>query len=211
MRTHSLARKRKERASVVTTGFADQRWHSLRDGFNSFLRALPGDRALLPPSLARSSRKLDISVGMPGPHDFAVRVDAPRLSRSGTSTAFHASVFVTTAKRPSSIRRETARVVKVICPTWQEEISSMIPRNGIAPRLAVNHRTVRGSHIGVATLNAATLPTRDAKETTPCIGVRAFQPLPCRPRLGHVSLPTTTIYGDVAAGGKRFAKRIWQS
>src|SRR6266436_3053172 len=26
--------------------------HSLRDGFNGFLRALPGDRALLPPSLA---------------------------------------------------------------------------------------------------------------------------------------------------------------
>jgi hypothetical protein len=48
--------------------------HSLRDGFNGFLRALPGDRAFLPPSPARSSiRKLDISVGIPGPHDFAVR------------------------------------------------------------------------------------------------------------------------------------------
>jgi hypothetical protein len=31
--------------------------HSLRDGFNGFLRALLGDRALLPPSLPQSSRE----------------------------------------------------------------------------------------------------------------------------------------------------------
>ena len=42
-----------------------------------FLRARPGDRAFLPPSPARSStRGLDISVGISGPHDFAVRADA---------------------------------------------------------------------------------------------------------------------------------------
>ena len=46
--------------------------HSPRNGFNGFLRALPGDRALLPPSLA-VARQLDISVGASGPHDFAVR------------------------------------------------------------------------------------------------------------------------------------------
>jgi hypothetical protein len=37
------------------TGFAR---HSLRNGFNGFLRALPGDRALLPPSLADRSANL---------------------------------------------------------------------------------------------------------------------------------------------------------
>src|ERR1700738_4227969 len=36
------------------------------------LRALPGDRALLPPSSA-VARQLDTSVGVSGPHDFAVR------------------------------------------------------------------------------------------------------------------------------------------
>ena len=49
-RTHSLAcemQKARERSR--------HRWsrinrHSLRNGFNGFLRALPGDRALLPPS-----------------------------------------------------------------------------------------------------------------------------------------------------------------
>src|ERR1700692_2395446 len=46
---------------------------SLRNGFNGFLHALPGARALLPPSLRRSNTKLDASVGASGPHDFAVR------------------------------------------------------------------------------------------------------------------------------------------
>jgi len=56
---------------------------SLRNGFNGFLRALPGDRACLPPSPADLAcqnpvgptclRRLDASVGASGPHDFAVR------------------------------------------------------------------------------------------------------------------------------------------
>src|SRR3984893_17253873 len=45
-----------------------------RNGFNGFLRALPGDRAFLSPSLAKiASRKLDAGVEASGPHDFAVR------------------------------------------------------------------------------------------------------------------------------------------
>ena len=37
-------------------------------------RALPGDRAFLPPSPAKVAfRELDASVGASGPHDFAVR------------------------------------------------------------------------------------------------------------------------------------------
>ena len=49
--------------------------HSLRNGFNGLWRALPGDRAFLPPSPPRSSllRDLNASVGASGPHDFAVR------------------------------------------------------------------------------------------------------------------------------------------
>jgi hypothetical protein len=57
--------------------------HSLRDGFNGFLRALSGDRACLSPSPARcaSTRQLDASVEASGPHDFAVRDRRTRLSR----------------------------------------------------------------------------------------------------------------------------------
>src|SRR3982074_776820 len=59
-----------------------------RNGFNGFLRALPGDRACLPPSSAdrfclspvgpTPLRELDASVGASGPHDFAVRCNISR-------------------------------------------------------------------------------------------------------------------------------------
>jgi hypothetical protein len=56
---------------------------SLRNGFNGFLRALPGDRACLPPSSrGNNSAKLDASVGPSGPHDFAVRACLARLRRN---------------------------------------------------------------------------------------------------------------------------------
>jgi hypothetical protein len=47
------------------------------------LRALPGDRAFLPPSPARSfaSRELDTSVGVSGPHGFTVRSSHARQSQ----------------------------------------------------------------------------------------------------------------------------------
>src|ERR1700736_1782379 len=60
-----------------------------RNGFNGFLRTLPGDRAFLSPSSrglsharTRSGRhasaRLDAGVEASGPHDFAVRVSAGR-------------------------------------------------------------------------------------------------------------------------------------
>src|ERR1700761_1350064 len=62
---------------VVTTGSPEHpafpaRW------FYGLLRALPGDRAFLPPSPPGSlPRELDASVGASGPHDFAVRITRP--------------------------------------------------------------------------------------------------------------------------------------
>jgi hypothetical protein len=48
--------------------------------FYGLLRALPGDRAFLPPSLHwNEPAQLDASIGAPGPHDFAVRVSHVRL------------------------------------------------------------------------------------------------------------------------------------
>jgi hypothetical protein len=75
---------------------------SLRDGFNGVLRALPGDRAFLPPSPRRSSSaKLGASVGAPGPHDFSVRDLDDRLTR-GRVHRIPQPTFVTIAKRPSA-------------------------------------------------------------------------------------------------------------
>jgi len=91
--------------SVVTARFTGVTRPSLRNGFNGLSRALPGDRAFLPPSLRGKSRKLDASVGASGPHDFAVRDRAVRLRaiRTPNAAASIASrlTSVTIAKRPS--------------------------------------------------------------------------------------------------------------
>src|ERR1700689_5427777 len=49
----SCAKCAKENAHEHT-GSAESIRHSPRNGFNGFLRALPGDRAFLPPSLVKS-------------------------------------------------------------------------------------------------------------------------------------------------------------
>jgi hypothetical protein len=62
--------------------------HSPRNGFNGFLRALPGDRAFLSPSPRKiASAKLDAGVEASGPHDFAVRGQAPSSEAPLASTA----------------------------------------------------------------------------------------------------------------------------
>src|SRR5437773_12430465 len=70
--------------------------------FYGLFRALPGERALLPPSSPRSfaSRKLDASVAASGPHDFAVRAACDRLSQAARPPHPTAR-FVTIASRPS--------------------------------------------------------------------------------------------------------------
>jgi hypothetical protein len=109
--------------TAVTTGTAANR-HSPRNGFNGFLRALPGDRALLSPSPVRCEasspvqcgthcHQLDASVGASEPHDFAVRFSASRLARRSVHRIPHPT-FVTIAKRPS-YRGGTAREMRLIC------------------------------------------------------------------------------------------------
>jgi hypothetical protein len=62
---------------------------------------LLGDRACLPPSSAKVAfRHLDASVGASGPHDFAVRGQAPSSLAPPASTASRPA-FVTIASRPS--------------------------------------------------------------------------------------------------------------
>ena len=76
--------------------------HSPRNGFNGFLRALPGDRACLPPSPAKVAfRRLDASVGASGPHDFAVRIRRASSLRTISVHRIPPPTSVTIAKRPS--------------------------------------------------------------------------------------------------------------
>src|ERR1700743_2590789 len=81
--------------------------HSPRNGFNGFLRALLGDRALLSPS-PTISRQLDASVEASGPHDFAVRKNALSSEAPPASTASRPA-SVTIATRPS-VGRDAADV-----------------------------------------------------------------------------------------------------
>jgi len=88
----------KKHTSVVTTVTPVSPGIPRANGFNGFLRALPGDRAFLSPSLAtmrEHRRQLGIGVEMPGPHDFAVRGQHIRLVRY-PRPSHPAPTFVTT-------------------------------------------------------------------------------------------------------------------
>jgi hypothetical protein len=94
----SRAEKGRKHTSVVTTGLPETPSIPARNGFNSLLRALPGDRALLPPSphgygwsapgrADFASARLDTSVEMSGPHDLTVRFSAVRQPAADRSRA----------------------------------------------------------------------------------------------------------------------------
>jgi hypothetical protein len=122
-----------------------------RNGFNGFLRALPGDHACLPPSPADKSclspvgptrlRKLDASVGASGPHDFAVRCNISRPLAVDRSQAFRQPALRSrraqnaAASTASALRvrddRDTpllwggmAKVLEVIWGAWEQKYFS---------------------------------------------------------------------------------------
>jgi hypothetical protein len=103
--THPQPRMQSKKAyELVTTGKAGVPGIPARDGFNGFLRDLPGDRLCCHRRLARLSAKLDASVEASGPHDFAVRVQH-RSSAVLTITSI--------ASRPASVTIASA-------PRWDE-------------------------------------------------------------------------------------------
>jgi hypothetical protein len=94
--------------------------HSLRDGFNGVLRARPGDRAfcLRPRRDAKHHRQVDISVGISGPHDFAVRKTRARQSR--ISRPSHPAPNTRDDREAPSLEgRGIGESVHLICPTRQ--------------------------------------------------------------------------------------------
>src|SRR5205814_4445545 len=88
--------------------------------FDGLLRALPGERPLLSPSLHGTYQQLDARVAAPGPHDFAVRrerfVRCKHLTPQRPSQPAPRSVTI--AKRPSRWRG-LGGVLPLICPTRQ--------------------------------------------------------------------------------------------
>src|SRR4051794_31010498 len=101
----------KKAYELVTTGKAGLPGIPARDGFNGFLRDLPGDRASCHRRFACA--KLDASVEASEPHDFAVRV---RHRSSAVLT------IASIASRPASVTiasapwwDETAAIKQVFC------------------------------------------------------------------------------------------------
>jgi hypothetical protein len=95
-----------------------------RNGFNGFLRTLPGDRAFLSPSPALVGARLDAGVEASGPHDFAVHVSAVR-QRAAVSTASRTNVR--DDRDTPLFGNETVRVMKVI---WVYSDSSIVRKTG---------------------------------------------------------------------------------
>jgi hypothetical protein len=102
--TRGLACKIVQKSAHEHTGSAEAVRPSLRNGFNGFLRALPGDRAFLSPSPAKTCfRELDASVEASGPHDFAVRIQR-RSSKAPSASTASRPTSVTIASAPHEER-----------------------------------------------------------------------------------------------------------
>jgi hypothetical protein len=104
--------------------------HSPRNGFNGFLRALPGDRALLPPSLAECSANLTPASGCQD-HTPSPSASVPFVNGTSTSTASHPA-SVTIAIRPSSGTRQWAYTTDL---GRTASIISEIPKLGAVARM----------------------------------------------------------------------------
>jgi hypothetical protein len=92
--TRGLVRKGKWGCTHEHTGSAEAPGIPARDGFNGFLRALPGDRALLPPSFADRSTTLTPASGRRGVRTTRLRRPLSRRSSKAlpASTASRSNV-----------------------------------------------------------------------------------------------------------------------
>ena len=104
---------RVENTRVSHHGHTGNARHSPRNGFNGFLRALPGDRALLPPSPAALAASLTPASGRQD-HTTSPSASAPFVKGASASTASRAALMTL---RNAPLWLETARVVMMICPT----------------------------------------------------------------------------------------------
>ena len=124
---------RSRACSVVNTrvshhGHTGNTRHSPRNGFNGFLRALPGDRAFLPPSqvtMRKHRHQVDASVEASGSHDFAVR-QRHRSSFGAFASIASRPTFVTMANAPLS--SEMARGLNDDLP---DELSEIFLQRGL--------------------------------------------------------------------------------
>jgi hypothetical protein len=100
-----MARLQQKKQAAVTTGSAGSTGIPCAMVYDLY-RALPGDRAFLPPSPAACDCRLSTSVGVPEPHDFTVREGHVRLTCHPRPSHPRPTRRDDRPKRPSSSRRD---------------------------------------------------------------------------------------------------------
>jgi hypothetical protein len=149
-------------------------------------RALPGDRAFLPPSRARSSsRALDTSVGVSGPHGFAVRVGVAR--RATPARPSHPALHVRDDAYAPPDERGTAGEKHIFLKNESEIFS----QGGWTVASAL-HR----------------LRTFDFLRT-PFLGLRSFTSGRERPEIAPISSPSGESVAEGSAAPRR-RRTVWQ-
>jgi hypothetical protein len=98
-RTRSLACKMKTSIRASHHRYAETVRHSLRDGVTTYFVLSPVTGLFCHRRFADNPAKLDTSVGVSGPHDFAVRHSFIRRLKP-PRPSHPAPRFVTIAKRP---------------------------------------------------------------------------------------------------------------
>src|SRR5580658_4018181 len=119
-RTRSLAWEKINHTSIVTTGPPESPGIPARNGFNGFLRALPGDRACSPPSpvkllftnLTPASGRQD--------HTTSPSARSALVSSAAYVHRIPCPTFVTIAKRPF-VWAGMAADREVICAKWEQK------------------------------------------------------------------------------------------
>jgi hypothetical protein len=106
-RTRSLARKQKKRTSKVTAGSPKLPGIPRANGFNGFLRALPGDRALLSPSFADQTTTLASASGRQN-HTTSPSAASALVSCTVRVHRIPLPTSVTIAKRPFDLEQDKA-------------------------------------------------------------------------------------------------------
>jgi hypothetical protein len=124
---HPQPRVQKKAHELVTTGHRNTR-HSLRSGFNGLFRALPGDRAFLPPSLSRMTpRHLAPASG---------RQDHTALPSA--LALFVKSAAASTASRPAFVtcaRPSVGQDARINAPDLPDVLSGIFLRMGLDRRV----------------------------------------------------------------------------
>src|SRR5882724_9636987 len=114
--------------------------HSLRDGFNGFLRALPGDHAWLPPSFAEDSATL-APASERQDHTTSPSAQATFVSRAIRVHRIPAPRIVTIGRNVPLHRGGMAESIVVICPTEQARTHAADWHDG---------QLAHGVHAGIA-------------------------------------------------------------